>query len=65
MNLHENIKMLTLGEVSQLLRTSERRLRDKAAAGQIPGAVKLKGMKKWLFQRKGIEKFLGAKLEEL
>ena len=65
MTITKETKTLTLHEVAQLLRMSERRLRDKAAAGKIPGAIKLEGLKKWLFPRKSIEQFMGVNLEEL
>ena len=65
MTITKDTKTLTLSEVAQLLRMSERRLRDKAAAGKIPGAIKLEGLKKWLFPRKAIEEFMGVNLEEL
>ncbi len=65
MTITKDTKTLTLHEVAQLLRMSERRLRDKAAAGKIPGAFRVEGLKKWLFPRKALEKFMGVKLEEL
>ena len=65
MTITKETKTLTLPEVAQLLRMSERRLRDKAAAGKIPGAFRVEGLKKWLFPRKALEDFMGIKLEEL
>lgn len=65
MSIDKDTKTLTLHEVAQLLRMSERRLRDKAAAKKIPGAIKLEGLKKWLFSRKAIEEFMGVNLESL
>jgi len=65
MTITKDTKTLTLHEVAQLLRMSERRLRDKAAAGKIPGAFRVEGLKKWLFPRKALEDFMGIKLEEL
>lgn len=65
MTITKDTKTLTLSEVAHLLRMSQRRARDKAAAGKIPGGIKLKGLKKWLFPRKEIEKFMGVKLEDL
>ncbi len=65
MTITKETKTLTLHEVAQLLRMSERRLRDKAAAGKIPGAFRVEGLKKWLFPRKALEDFMGIKLEEL
>ena len=65
MTITKDTKTLTLHEVAQLLRMSERRLRDKAAAGKIPGAFRVEGLKKWLFPRRALEDFMGIKLEEL
>ena len=65
MTITKDTKTLTLHEVAQLLRMSERRLRDKAAAGKIPGAFRVEWLKKWLFPRKALEDFMGIKLEEL
>lgn len=65
MSITKETKTLTLHEVAQLLRMSERRLRDKAAAKKVPGAIKLKGFNKWLFSRKAIEEFMGVNLETL
>ena len=65
MAITKDTKTLTLHEVAQLLRMSERRARDAAAAGKIPGGIRLDGLKKWIFPRKAIEKFMGIKLEEL
>lgn len=65
MNQREIRKTLPLKEVAELLCLSERRLRDHAEAHKIPGAIKLKGLKKWVFSRKAIEEYMGVKLEEL
>ena len=65
MTIDKDIKTLTLAEAAQILRMSPRRLRDKAAAEKIPGAIRVEGLKKWLFLRKPFEKFIGVKLEEL
>ncbi len=58
-------KTLPLKEVAELLCLTERRLRDHAEAGKVPGAIKLKGLKKWVFSRRAIENYMGVKLEEL
>lgn len=58
-------KTLPLTEVAQLMCLTPRRLRDLAEAGRIPGAIKLEGVRKWIFSRKALEKYIGVKLEEL
>lgn len=60
-----NRQTLSLKEVAGLLCLTERRLRDHAAAGKVPGAIKLEGLKKWVFSRKAIENYMGIKLENL
>lgn len=65
MTITNDVKTLTIDEVASLLRMHPRRLREKAAAGQIPGAFKVEKFKKWLFSRKAVEKFMGIKLEDL
>lgn len=58
-------KTLPLSEVASLLCITERRLRDHAEAGKVPGAIKLDGLKKWVFSRKALENYMGVKLEDL
>jgi hypothetical protein len=58
-------KTLSLKEVAGLLCITERRLRDHAASGKVPGAIKLEKLKKWVFSRKAIENYMGIKLENL
>lgn len=58
-------KTLSLKEVADLLHLSERRLRDLAASGKVPGGIKLEKLKKWVFSKKKIEEFMGVKLEAL
>lgn len=58
-------RTLSLKEVAGLLCITERRLRDHAASGKVPGAIKLDKLKKWVFSRKAIEDYMGVNLEDL
>ena len=58
-------KTLSLKQVAGLLCLTERRLRDLAEAGTVPGGIKLPKLRKWVFSRKAIEKYLGTDLEDL
>ena len=58
-------KTLPLEEVAGLFCISTRRLRDLAAAGKVPGAIKMHGLQKWIFSRKAVENYMGVKLEDL
>lgn len=62
---NDNRKTLSLKEVAELLCLSERRLRDLAASGKVPGGIKLPKLKKWIFSKKKIENYMGVKLEAL
>lgn len=63
--IQANRMTLSLKEVAGLLCITERRLRDHAASGKVPGAIKLPNLQKWVFSRKAIEDYMGVKLEDL
>lgn len=53
-------RTLSLKEVANLLCLKERRLRDLAEAGVVPGGIKPPKLRKWLFSKKAIEEYLGV-----
>ena len=65
MTKQDKQKTLPLKDVAGLLCLSDRRVRDLAEAGKLPGGIKLKGLKKWVFSTKAIENYMGVKLEDL
>lgn len=65
MTIDDKKRTLSVKEVAGLLCLSDRRVRDLAEAGKIPGGIKLKGLKKWVFSTKAIENYMGVKLEDL